>query len=202
MVFLFRKPPVRINFAQNILTMKHILFLFAFAFLFASCSTDDAPIEDGATTAADAEKQNEERLQQVAPPPPVCVYLTEAEVLSYFEPGVQIPMAGSRAPSSFNSCQYTIDGKEWSGFLVLDMPEANLKVQSIRDEVAGATGADAVMVGEYKGRILNDGRVLSVEAQKPFRVKFSALPKVGFPEAFDSGQRRELIQKLALAVVQ
>lgn len=181
--------------------MKQVFFLFALSFFFVACG-NDAPNAQEETAMTEPEGTDEERLQQVAPPPPVCVYLTEAEVLSFFEPGVQIPMAGTRAPSSFNSCQYTIDGKEWSGFLVVEMPEVTNKVQSIRDEVAGATGADAVTVGEFKGRIINDGRVLSVEAKKPFRVKFSALPKSGFPEAFDSAQRRELIQKLAMAVVQ
>jgi hypothetical protein len=82
------------------------------------------------------------------------------------------------------------------------MPETTTRIQAIRDEVAGAKGADAVKIGDFNGRIKNDGRVLSVEAAKPFRVKFSALPKQGFPLAIDEAARRELIVKLAQAVLQ
>lgn len=183
--------------------MKNVIALLFLSLIAFSCGGNDAAAEaetDTPVTIA-PEGTDEERMSKVAPPPPICVYLTEAEVLSYFEPGVQIPMAGTRAPSSFNSCQYTLDSKEWSGFLVVEMPEVTNKVQSIRDEVAGAKGADAVKIGDYSGRIMNDGRVLSVEAGKPFRVKFSALAKAGFPEAFDAAQRRELIVKLAQAVI-
>ena len=185
--------------------MKNLLSLLFLALVMLNCGGDTATETTDATEqktpAALAEGTDEERMNQVAPPPPVCVYLTEAEVLSFFEPGVQIPMAGSRAPASFNSCQYTLDSKEWSGFLVLEMPEATNKVQSIRDEVAGATGDDAITVGKFKGRIMNGGRILSVEAAKPFRVKFSALAKTGFPEAMDAAQRRKLIIQLAEAVM-
>lgn len=184
--------------------MKKLTYLLPLLLLLGACGNDNGTVADDATdtpTVAVEEGNNDDRLGQVAPPPPVCVYLTEAEVLSFFEAGVQVPMAGSRAPSSFHSCQYVLEDNEWSGFLVLEMPETTTKVQGIRDEVAGARGADAVKVGSFNGRIMNEGRILSVEADKPFRVKFSALPKQGFPEAFTVEQRRELIQQMAAAVL-
>ncbi|MEM6769607.1 MAG: hypothetical protein AAF597_03390 [Bacteroidota bacterium] len=183
--------------------MQKLLPFLLLCLLAAACgneaTTDPAT---GAPATAEAGKADEDLISQIAPPPPICVYLTEAEVLDFFEAGVRIPMAGTRSPGSFNSCQYTLDSKEWSGFLVLEMPETVTKIQAIRDEVAGAKGADAVKVGEFNGRIKNGGRVLSVEAAKPFRVKFSALPKQGFPEPMDEAARRELILKLAAAVTQ
>ena len=184
--------------------MKNLSLLLLLALALLGCNNGetatDAATSD-VTTTVDPEETDEDRMSQIAPPPPVCVYLTEAEVLSFFKPGVQIPMTGSRAPSSFNSCQYTVESNSWSGFLVLEMPETTTKVQSIRDEVAGAKGADAVKVGDFNARIMNDGRVISVEAAQPFRVKFSALPGQGFPEPFDAAARRELIVKLAGAVL-
>ncbi|MFT7120409.1 MAG: hypothetical protein ACJAZ9_000582 [Neolewinella sp.] len=189
--------------------MQKLLPLLLLCFLAVSCGGDasaDAaaektPANTEALSAEAQNKANEDRMNQIAPPPPICIYLTEAEVLSQFEKGVQVPMAGQRAPSSFNSCQYTLENSDWSGFLVLEMPEKVTKIQSIVDEVAGAKGKDAVKIGEFNGRIMNGGRILSVEAKIKFRVKFSALPKQGFPEPFDEAQRRELIIKLAEAVL-
>lgn len=181
--------------------MKNLFALLLLGILMFNCGGSETVAPEETVVMEKPMESDEERMNQIAPPPPVCVYLTEAEALSFFEPGVQIPMAGSRAPSSFNSCQYTIESSDWSGFLVLEMPEVTTKVQSIRDEVAGAAGADAVKIGAYNGRIMNDGRILSVEAGMPFRVKFSALPKQGFPVPFDAAQRRELIVKLAEAVI-
>lgn len=182
--------------------MQKLLPLLFLCFLAFACGNDAAE-ETGTDAPANTEAagSNDDRMSQIAPPPPICVYLTEAEVLDLFDAGVRIPMAGSRSPGSFNSCQYTLDSKEWSGFLVLEMPEEVTKIQAIRDEVAGAKGADAVKVGEFNARIKNDGRILSVEAAKPFRVKFSALPKQGFPDPMDGAARRELILKLAQAVI-
>lgn len=182
---------------QKLLPLLSLLFLaFACGSESASDTTQDNP------SVVSPKDTDEDRMSQIAPPPPVCVYLTEAEVLDQFAAGVRIPMSGSRAPGSFNSCQYTLDSKEWSGFLVLEMPEATTKIQAIRDEVAGAKGSDAVNVGDFKGRIKNEGRVLSVEAARPFRVKFSALPKQGFPQPMDEAARRALILELAQAVIQ
>lgn len=183
--------------------MQKLLPFLLLCFLAFSCGTDTTTeTETDTPQASEVEASDEDRMSQIAPPPPVCVYLTEAEVLDLFDAGVRIPMAGSRSPGSFTSCQYTLDSKEWSGFLVLEMPEAVTKIQAIRDEVAGAKGADAVQLGKFNGRIKNDGRILSVEAAKPFRVKFSALPKQGFPEPMAEAARRELIIKLANAVMQ
>ncbi|MEL7160139.1 MAG: hypothetical protein AAFN92_05225, partial [Bacteroidota bacterium] len=145
---------------------------------------------------------DEERLSRVAPPPPTCTYLTEAEVLALFEAGVQVPMPGQRSPGSFYSCQYNLEAPAWSGALVVEMPEDDTKLQSIKDEVAGAKGADKLTVGGFPARIMNDGRIISVEAKKPFRVKFSALPLAGSTPPFDSPARRELIVKLAEGVMQ
>lgn len=182
---------------QKVLTFLFLCFL---AFACGNESTDGTGTD--APTVISPEGTDEDRMSQIAPPPPICFYLTEAEVLNLFEAGVKIPMAGSRSPGSFNSCQYTLESDKWSGTLVLEMPETVTKIQAIRDEVAGAKGADAVKIGDFNGRIKNDGRILSVEAAKPFRVKFSALPKQGFPLEIDAAARRELIIKLATAVLQ
>lgn len=181
---------------------KTLPFLFLI-FLAVSCAneTETSTVADTPAVMQDGET-NDERISKIAPPPPVCVYLTEAEVLDLFDADVRIPIPGTRSPGSFNSCHYTLYNEKWSGFLTLEMPEEVTKIQAIRDEVAGAKGADAVKVGEYSGRIKNAGRILSVEANRPFRVKFSALAKKGFPEPMDEETRRVLIMKLAQAVIQ
>lgn len=186
-------------FAPNNPTMRKLLSLLFLLFLAVSCANET---DTDAPAVVEPAETNEERVSKIAPPPPVCVYLTEAEVLDLFDAGVRIPIPGTRSPESFNSCHYTLYNEQWSGFLTLEMPEEVTKVQAIRDEVAGAKGADAVKVGEFSGRIKNDGRILSVEAKQPFRVKFSALAKKGFPEPMDAQERRELIMKLAQAVIQ
>ncbi len=190
-------------FAANSPTMHKTLPLLFLLMLAFSCANESETTNDGdAPAVAQTAESNEDRISKIAPPPPVCVYLTEAEVLDLFDAGVRIPIPGTRSPGSFNSCHYTLYNEAWSGFLTLEMPEEINKVQAIRDEVAGAKGTDAVKVGEFNGRIKNDGRILSVEANRPFRVKFSALAKTGFPEPMDATERRELIVKLAQAVLQ
>ncbi len=185
--------------------MQKVLFLSLLGLFLFACGGDatdsNTTIETAEEVAAKSEAENTERLSQVAPPPPVCVYLTEAEVLSLFDKGVQIPMAGSRAPGSFHTCQYNLQATGWTAALVVDMPEGTTEKQSIVDEVAGAKGKDALMIGEYKARMMNDGRILSVTAGKAFRVKFSALPKAGFEAPFDAEARRAMLIKLAEAVL-
>lgn len=181
----------------------HRLTLFVlFALGIFGCQPADQPENTTDNTTIDSEEANAKRMEQIAPPPPVCVYLTEAEVLDLFDAGVRIPMNGTRSPGSFNSCQYTLDSDKWTAQLVLEMPEKTTRIQSIRDEVAGATSSDATTIGERKARLKNGGRIISVEGSKPFRVKFSALPKMGQAEPFDEAARRELITRLATAVLQ
>ncbi len=185
--------------------MQRSILLLLLAFLTFSCGSQEGEATDEASTAdttATTAAPADDPMANIAPPPPQCVYLTEAEVLNLFPAGVQMPMPAQRAASSYNSCQYTLDATEWSAGLVLEMPEEENEIQAIRDEVAGAKGKDALKVMDFPARILNDGRIIAVEASKPFRVKFSALPKEGFPEAFDAAARRAMIVKLAEATLQ
>jgi hypothetical protein len=175
-----------------------LLLIFSLSFFLVSCGSDGT--EEAEETGI-VEETDEERMAKIAPPPPVCVFLTEAEVLSLFEAGVQVPMPGHRAATSYNSCQYELSSPDWSGTLIVEMPEDPSGLQSIVDEVAGAKGKDAVKIGEYAARIKNGGRIISVEAGKPFRVKFTALPLNGKPAPFDEDARRELIIKMAEGVL-
>ncbi|MEM9260969.1 MAG: hypothetical protein AAGA62_15075, partial [Bacteroidota bacterium] len=97
--------------------MLRIFCSLLFVALMFSCSGETAEVdtatEDASTTIVPTET-NEDRLSQVAPPPPVCTYLTEAEVLSLFEAGVRVPMPGQRSPGSFNSCQYNLEADGWA----------------------------------------------------------------------------------------
>ncbi len=188
--------------------MKIFVLPLLSLFLLAGCQQDAAT--DPATTIETAEdrtaredRENAERLSQVAPPPPVCFYLNEAEVLTIFGSDTQIPMPGHRATTSYNSCQYEIDGpgRAWTGTLVVEMPENSSDIQNIRDEVAGAKGADKVSVAGAPARIMNDGRVISVDGKQVFRVKFVAIGRGGVDGPFDVEARLKLIQELALAVL-
>ncbi|MTB49451.1 hypothetical protein [Lewinella sp. W8] len=181
---------------------RFLLPLITLSFFLVSCGSDAAEEAGTTDTATEfVEESDEERLSKIAPPPPVCVFLTEAEVLGLFAAGVQVPLPGHRAATSYNSCQYELTSPDWSGTLIVEMPEEPSGIQSIIDEVAGAKGADAVKIGEYSARIKNEGRIISVEAGKPFRVKFSALPLNGKPAPFDEAARRELIIKMAEGVL-
>lgn len=185
--------------------MLRIFCSLLFAALVVSCGSDAADstnaVEDAAETTVPTET-NEDRLSQVAPPPPICTYLTEAEVLALFEAGVRVPMPGQRSPGSFHSCQYNLEADGWAAALVVEMPEDLTKIQSIKDEVSGAKGKDKLSILNFPARIMNDGRIISVEAKKPFRVKFSALPTAGQEAPFDEAARRELIVKMAQGVME
>lgn len=178
------------------------ILTISLSFFLVSCGSDaaeDGNANDNATKFV--EESDEERMAKIAPPPPVCVYLTEAEVLGLFEAGVQVPMPGHRSATSYNSCQYELASGDWSATLVVEMPEDPSDLQSIIDEVAGAKGKESLTIGDYPARIKNGGRIISVKAGKPFRVKFSALPLNGKPEPFDEDARRELIVKMAEGVL-
>ncbi|WP_020569647.1 hypothetical protein [Neolewinella persica] len=138
---------------------------------------------------------------KIAPPPPVCVYLTEATVLSYFDKTVKMPMPGRRSAAEYASCQYDLEAPGWSAALVVELPDPGSKQQAIIDEVAGAKGNDKVSLSEATGRFINQGRILSVAGKKHFRIKFSALPKQGSDEPFDEAARRELLLKMAGSVL-
>lgn len=138
---------------------------------------------------------------ELAAPPPPCVYLTEATVLAYFDSEVKLPLPGHRSVAEYNSCQYDLEAAGWSAALILEIPEAGPQQQAVIDEVAGAGTADEVLVGEARGRYLNDGRILAVTGRKHFRIKFSALPKAGFDAPFTGEQRRELLARMAAGVL-
>lgn len=137
----------------------------------------------------------------IAPPPPVCVYLTEATVLSYFDKTVQMPLPGRRSAAEYASCQYDLEAPGWSAALVVELPDPGSKQQTIIDEVAGAKGDNKVTLSGGIGRFINQGRILSVAGKKHFRIKFSALPKQGFDEPFDEDGRRELLMRMAGSIL-
>ena len=136
----------------------------------------------------------------LAPPPPACLYLTEATVLSFFPRGVRMPMPAHRAVDAYNTCQYDLSGEGWSAALVLEMPEEGER-QSIVDEVAGGVGNERVRLGEAKGRYSNGGRILSVAGNKHFRLKFSALAEEGKTGPFDEAGREGLLARMAMHVL-
>lgn len=173
-----------------VLSMLTALLLFSCG---GNTTQESSPVaKDAAPTSTGAE---------LAPPPPPCIYLTEATVLAYFDSDVKLPLPGHRSVAEYNSCQYDLEAAGWSAALVLEIPDAGPKRQAIIDEVAGAGTEDEVTIGEAKGRYLNGGRILSVTGSKDFRIKFSALPKVGFEAPFSPVQRRELLAQMAAGVL-
>jgi hypothetical protein len=176
------------------------LLCLSLALLFAACGND----ANSASKSSDAESTVQEATTpevNIAPPPPVCVYLTEATVLSFFDKTVQMPLPGRRSAAEYASCQYDLEAPGWSAALVLELPEPGSKQQAIVDEIAGAKGHNKVLLRDATGRFSNQGRILSVAGKKHFRIKFSALPKQGFPEPFEEAARRELILRMAGSVL-
>ena len=174
-----------------------------------SCGPADAPTEAPAQPTApppaaedaNAAAKTPERNENLAAPPPVCFFLSEAEVRSVL-PGALIPMPGHRSTTGYNTCQYGLEHREdnWSATLIVEMPEQTPDIQAIRDEVAAGRGKERTTVGGEAALIQNDGRIISVDGKQVFRVKFSALPNGGGPAPFDAAQRRAIIRALAEAV--
>lgn len=121
-------------------------------------------------------------------------------MLSYFNVGVKLPMPGHRSAAVFSSCQYDLEGADWSATLILEMPEPG-KQQTIIDEVAGAKGDNLVKFNGGSGKFTNEGRVLTVSGNKHFRLKFSALPKPGAEVPFDEAARRTMLTSMAGSIV-
>lgn len=165
------------------------------------CSCGEAPPEQSDLALEETITTEQAPSSQIAPPPPVCVYLTEATVLSYFDETVKLPMPGRRSAAEYTSCQYDLEAPGWSAALVVELPDPGAKQQAIIDEVAGAKGAAAVPLPEANGRFTNEGRILTVSGKKHFRIKFSALPKQGMEQPFDEAARRELLLKMARGVL-
>ncbi len=185
---------------DNVEIMPRFFFLLLVTALLTACGGDtsapDTPVSTEATAPAAAPGET-----LISPPPPVCVYLTEATVLSYFEAKVQLPMPGRRSAAEFASCQYDLEAPGWSAALIIEMPEQGPKQQAIIDEVAGAKEPYRVAFSQAVGRFQNEGRILSVSGSKHFRVKFSALPKAGFAAPFSEEERRGLLEKIAAGVL-
>jgi hypothetical protein len=180
--------------------MLRYFYFFSFALLlFAACG--ESTQEESDVLKEESPDLEQPSSVQIAPPPPVCVYLTEATVLSYFDETVKMPLPGRRSAAEYASCQYDLEAPGWSAALVVELPDPGSKQQAIIDEVAGAKGDNKVSLGEATGRFINQGRILSVAGQKHFRIKFSALPKQGFDESFDEAARRELLMKMAGSVL-
>lgn len=178
-----------------------ILLLCPFLLLLLS-GCGNLPNDTNTSDAAEEPVQESSASEvKIAPPPPVCVYLTEATVLSYFDETVKMPLPGRRSAAEYASCQYDLEAPGWSAALVVEMPDPGSKQQAIIDEVAGAKNDNKVLLGEATGRFINQGRILSVVGKKHFRIKFSALPKKGFDEPFDETARRELLMKMAGSVL-
>lgn len=180
--------------------MLRFSLLFVGTFIFF-CACSEAPPEQTAPVTEEPTKAEQTPSSQISPPPPVCVYLTEATVLSYFDETVKLPMPGRRSAAEYASCQYDLEAPGWSAALVVELPDPGGKQQAIIDEVAGARGADKATLTEATGRFSNEGRILSVSGKKHFRIKFSALPKPGTEPPFDEAGRRELLLKMARGVL-
>lgn len=165
-----------------------------------TAETTEMEVTESSAPAA-APTTNTEKLARIAPPPPVCTFLTEAEVLSLFPAEVKIPLPGQRSPLAFHSCQYTLEAPEWSGALVVERPEDPREQQGIRNQVAGREGVGLKFM-DHPARSFNGGRVLCVASEPPFRVKFSPLAKRGFETAYSEEELRELLEKMAGLVLQ
>jgi hypothetical protein len=176
------------------------LLCFSLTFLFMACG-QQASNEGSTPEAEEALTKTVPPSTKIAAPPPVCVYLTEATVLSYFDKTVKMPLPGRRSAAEYASCQYDLEAPGWSAALVVELPAPGSKQQTIIDEVAGAKGDNKVSLREATGRFTNQGRILSVAGKKHFRIKFSALPKQGFEQPFDEAARRELLLKMAGSVL-
>jgi len=179
---------------------RYYLLCFLLTILSVSCgreATDTNTVSGDKDTAA----QTVSPEVKIAPPPPICVYLTEATVLSYFDETVKMPLPGRRSAAEYASCQYDLEAPGWSAALVVELPDPGSKQQAIIDEVAGAKGDNKISLSEATGRFMNKGRILSVAGKKHFRIKFSALPKQGFDQPFDETARRELLMKMAGSVL-
>lgn len=180
--------------------MRSVLSL-ALTILLFSCGGNTTADADSTSAPEVTTTEKTTPAAELAAPPPPCVYLTEATVLAYFDSDVKLPLPGHRSVAEYNSCQYDLEAAGWSAALVLEMPDAGAKRQTIVDEVAGADADNTVLIGEASGRYLNDGRILAVTGRKDFRIKFSALPKAGFEAPFTPVQRRELLAQLAAGVL-
>ena len=187
--------------------MRYLL-LSACLFLFACGSEqDDAAStvnEDRPSTPIEMKRAQiapgtgEERMAQIAPPPPVCRILPESEIISIMGGNVQIPMPATRSHTTFNSCQYEIDGPNWTGTLLLETPDDNAKTQDLTAEVNA--GSNPVMIKGNKAVFSNENRILAVLAPTPYRIKFTTLTAADVPPPYDAAARRELLIKFAEAV--
>lgn len=179
--------------------LRYSLPLLTTFLLLVSCG--ETPTELSAPAADETITPEQAPSTQISPPPPVCVYLTEATVLSYFDASVKLPMPGRRSAAEYNSCQYDLEAPGWNAALVVELPDPGTQQQAIIDELAGAKGAAAIPLPEATGRFTNEGRILTVSGKKHFRIKFSALPKEGMEQPFDEAARRELLLEMARGVL-
>ena len=186
--------------------MRPLLYTILLSTLLLGCdnrtgneASTAAPAPTTTTTPAQTAEQ---RRAQIAAPPKTCAFLTKAEVQALFPEDVRIPQDGQRSTVAYASCQYDLEAPGWNGTLVLDRPNDDNARRLVRADVTNGDKGEKVEIRGRAGRILNDGRVLALDGEDPFRVMFSALAKPGFPEAYDAAARRELIRKLAEAVIE
>ncbi|MEO0789742.1 MAG: hypothetical protein AAFY36_13805 [Bacteroidota bacterium] len=125
--------------------------------------------------------------------PESCSILDEESVRQIFgldEEQALIPVHGQL----FGSCYYRFASDAWTADLVLET--INADQENIFQQQFNASSERTTLAGN-DARWENDGRILLVDAEEPYIVKLSILPRGEYGKAVDESERRAFIEAVA-----
>ncbi|MEL6393047.1 MAG: hypothetical protein AAFR97_09875 [Bacteroidota bacterium] len=125
--------------------------------------------------------------------PESCSILDEESVRQIFgldEEQALIPVHGQL----FGSCYYRFASDAWTADLVLET--INADQETIFQQQFDASSERTTLAGN-DARWENDGRILLVDAEEPYIVKLSILPRGEYGKAVDESERRAFIEAVA-----
>lgn len=125
--------------------------------------------------------------------PKSCSILDEESVRQIFgldEEQALIPVHGQL----FGSCYYRFASDAWTADLVLET--INADQETIFQQQFDASSERTTLAGN-DARWENDGRILLVDAEEPYIVKLSILPRGEYGKAVDESERRAFIEAVA-----
>ncbi|OAV42608.1 hypothetical protein [Lewinella sp. 4G2] len=178
--------------------MRYCLLLLL-ALTFCGCK-NDAPAAEELLPNGKKKLTNEEKLAMMAPPPPECGALTQEEVQAILPVDVTFPLPGQRSVTSFYSCQYDIDGSNWSSQLIIEFPKKPNGRQTVIDKVAGAKAGEELTIKGNSARIVDDNTIY-VAGAKPLMIKYTAVSRNATTQVWKPEEVRGFLQKFAEAAL-
>ena len=172
--------------------MSTLRILCCLAFLaFYSCNADQ-PTE---TATAAPEMITPPTIAPADIPRPTgCNFLTDQQVLDVLKSETEATISVQIGPS-VSSCYYRVDSRYWTTDLIIEVADGS-RASTLLKDIKAAPAAEKLTVNGMDARMMNDNRILKLNASPPYEVKLSILPKAGYKEVKSSEDRKAIMLEL------